>query len=146
VLFLPILLMSHPLTGTFLKKVFRGQAWWYIPVIPASGRLKQEDCEFEASQEYMGRPWLNPHTHPNQTNKSHTIFRNCSVLCHLFWPASPGSEHWTHTKQVLRVWKLVSGISNRTYHFWGIVLGEPFDWNSKYSSPIDKSFHYKICH
>jgi hypothetical protein len=28
------------------------QAWWYTPVIPALGRLRQEDHDFEASLGY----------------------------------------------------------------------------------------------
>lgn len=30
--------------------------WWHVPVIPAFGRLMQEECcEFEASQDYIAR-------------------------------------------------------------------------------------------
>jgi hypothetical protein len=29
-----------------------GQAWWYIAVRPALGKLRQEDCEFEARLGY----------------------------------------------------------------------------------------------
>jgi hypothetical protein len=28
---------------------------WYLPVIPALGELRQEDCEFESSLAYIGR-------------------------------------------------------------------------------------------
>jgi hypothetical protein len=35
-----------------------GQAWWYTPVIPAPGRQKQEDYDFEVSLSYITRPYL----------------------------------------------------------------------------------------
>jgi hypothetical protein len=31
------------------KKEERDWAWWQAPVIPEPGRLRQEDCDFEAS-------------------------------------------------------------------------------------------------
>jgi hypothetical protein len=31
---------------------------WYLPVILALGRLREEDCEFEAKQGYITRPYL----------------------------------------------------------------------------------------
>jgi hypothetical protein len=30
--------------------------WWYTPVVPALGRLKQEDGEFKASLGYVVKP------------------------------------------------------------------------------------------
>jgi hypothetical protein len=30
-----------------IKKIFKSQRWWCIPVIPVRGSLKQEDPEFE---------------------------------------------------------------------------------------------------
>jgi hypothetical protein len=30
--------------------------WRYMPVIPVCKKLRQEDCEFEASLDYMVRP------------------------------------------------------------------------------------------
>jgi hypothetical protein len=35
-----------------VKYFFGGQVWWYIPVIPTLGRLRQEDLKFEASLGY----------------------------------------------------------------------------------------------
>jgi hypothetical protein len=35
------------------KRLLQSQAWWYMPVIPALGRLRQEDLVFEASLSYI---------------------------------------------------------------------------------------------
>lgn len=38
----------------------RGWVWWRTPVVPALGRLRQENChEFEASLNCTSRPCLN---------------------------------------------------------------------------------------
>jgi hypothetical protein len=34
------------------------QVWWYMSVIPALGRLRQEDHEFSVSLDYIVRPGL----------------------------------------------------------------------------------------
>jgi hypothetical protein len=39
------------------------QAWWYIPVIPALGRLRQEYHEFETSLGYRVRSCLKKRKH-----------------------------------------------------------------------------------
>jgi hypothetical protein len=35
-----------------LSKTEESQVWWHIPVIPALGKLRQKDQEFEASLGY----------------------------------------------------------------------------------------------
>jgi hypothetical protein len=70
-------LISNPSTTTKKKKKRkkeknsqRGQAWWYTPVIPALGRLRQEDLEFEASMDYIAKPNLQKKTpKPNRANE-----------------------------------------------------------------------------
>jgi predicted glycosyl hydrolase (DUF1957 family) len=52
----------------FLKKFFLSWAWWYIPVIPALGRLRQEDHQFEVNLGFTVRPCLKN----KQTNKPGT--------------------------------------------------------------------------
>jgi hypothetical protein len=42
----------------FLSLNFQSQAWWHMPVIPALGRLRQEDCEFEVYLNYIVKPYL----------------------------------------------------------------------------------------
>jgi hypothetical protein len=39
--------------------------WWYIPIIPALGRQRQEELEFETSLGYRARPHL-LHTHKKE--------------------------------------------------------------------------------
>jgi hypothetical protein len=33
-----------------------GQVWWFTPIIPTLGRLRQENHEFETSLGYIARP------------------------------------------------------------------------------------------
>jgi hypothetical protein len=41
-----------------LKEDHRSQMWWFMPVIPALGRLRQKDWKFEVSMDYIARLWL----------------------------------------------------------------------------------------
>lgn len=44
---------KQPLKMKQLKKIFPGQGWWYMPGIPAVGRLRQENChEFKVSLDH----------------------------------------------------------------------------------------------
>jgi hypothetical protein len=40
------------------KNYLESLGWRYTPVIPALGKLRQEDLEFETSLSYMVRPCL----------------------------------------------------------------------------------------
>jgi hypothetical protein len=37
------------------QKRYDSQTWWYMPIIPAFRRLREEDCKFKASLDYIGR-------------------------------------------------------------------------------------------
>jgi hypothetical protein len=39
-----------------LSMPFESWSWWSIPVIPAVRRLRQKDCKFKASPDYIIRP------------------------------------------------------------------------------------------
>jgi hypothetical protein len=41
-----------------LKKKPDSCMWWYMPVTPAFGRLRQEDREFQANIVYIAKPCL----------------------------------------------------------------------------------------
>jgi hypothetical protein len=40
------------------RTLARHQAWWYVPVIPALRRQKQEDSKFKTSLGYKTKPYL----------------------------------------------------------------------------------------
>jgi hypothetical protein len=42
-------------SANFFKIGTGGRAWWYTAVIPALGRLRQEDHEFKASLGHMSQ-------------------------------------------------------------------------------------------
>jgi hypothetical protein len=56
--------MCETLGGFLHKAILRsgkkwfGQVWWYMPVIPALRRWRQEDREFQTNLGYMARPYL----------------------------------------------------------------------------------------
>jgi hypothetical protein len=56
--------MSHYLKYKIVKNIF-SQVWWYMPIIPALGRLRQKDLSLKASLGYMGRP---PHQTTTKEN------------------------------------------------------------------------------
>jgi hypothetical protein len=41
-----------------LKYSFLSERWWFMPIIPALGRLRKEDRKFEVSLGYLARPCL----------------------------------------------------------------------------------------
>jgi hypothetical protein len=49
-------------------EVRRSWAWWFISVIPALGRLRKEDHQFEVSLCYIGRPCTKKQKQKNNKN------------------------------------------------------------------------------
>jgi hypothetical protein len=48
------------------KTTFSNHVWWYKPVIPALGRLRQEDRELETRLDYIVKPSLKNKAKQNQ--------------------------------------------------------------------------------
>jgi hypothetical protein len=71
-IYLPICCLSYPRAGAVecfpLRLTVENRAWWHMPVIviPALGRLRQEDLEFKASLGYTVQ--LSQNTKLNQPN------------------------------------------------------------------------------
>jgi hypothetical protein len=47
--------------------------WWHMPLIPVPRKLKQEDCEFEASSGYTMRSWSPKNKKKNGSNGKSTV-------------------------------------------------------------------------
>jgi hypothetical protein len=56
-----------------------GQAWWYMSVIPAHRRLKQEDLKFEVILEYKTRPYLGTPTLKKKKRRDVDEALKCSL-------------------------------------------------------------------
>jgi hypothetical protein len=54
------------------KNFKRGWVWWSMPIIPAFGRLRQEDPEFKTRMGYVVRPCLKK-TKPKPKNLKMSI-------------------------------------------------------------------------
>jgi hypothetical protein len=76
--------------------------WWFIPVIPAFGRLRQVDYEFKASLGYIVRLCLKPLYTPKKGEDGNFMLR---IFCHTkkiflvlknkaFWLCTGGSHRW----------------------------------------------------
>jgi hypothetical protein len=50
--------------------------WGYTPIIPALGRLRQEDCGFRASLGSIVRPCLKMYTHTEEMQTKTTVRYN----------------------------------------------------------------------
>jgi hypothetical protein len=58
----PIVWSSHNafVKSKIKKKSNQSWAWWYMPVISVLGKLRQEDCEFQANLNYIVKSCLTP--------------------------------------------------------------------------------------
>jgi hypothetical protein len=52
------LVMQMNISLFTMRKVLFYQAWWFMPILPVFGRMRQDGSKFEASLGYIGRPSL----------------------------------------------------------------------------------------
>jgi hypothetical protein len=62
-----------------------GWTWWHMPVILALGRLRQEDCKFEASLCHTRRPCLGKANTPSKRHefKEPVLSANAQKPCEI---------------------------------------------------------------
>jgi hypothetical protein len=93
-----ILLEPLPIRILSLKNLDRSQMWWFTPVIPALGRLKQQDQEFEVSPGYIGGPVSKKRwgCHWYQVTAMGSLERL------QLWKQDPSAERWLFQKSCFK--------------------------------------------